>query len=149
VRRVATEGCSGPKLLSPMTSARRSRGSASARRLLLQQLSQVAEVDGGAGVIGAEALLIDGKCAPIEGFSFGQPVADFEQKSQVVGYRSDAGMVRPHPLLGNGKRAAKEGLGLGNPVGGVQQPRELVEGNGMLGRVSPMLCGSAVGIKLG
>ena len=92
---MATLGCSGPKLFSSMASARRISGSASASRLV--SCSSWARLlrRGDVGMLGAEALLVDGQRAAHQRLGLGQPVGGLQQPGQVVEVGGDVGWSGP------------------------------------------------------
>ena len=77
---MATLGWSGPKLFSSMASARRIQRLGLGQPVGgLQQQGQVVEADGDVGVVGPEALLVDGQRAADQRLGLGQPVGGLQQ----------------------------------------------------------------------
>ena len=117
-----------------MASARRISGSASASRFVAcSNCARLLRSRGDVGVIGAEALLVDGQRAAHQRLGLGQPVRVLQQLRQVVEVAGDIGVIGPEALLVDGQRAAHQRLGLGQPVRGLEQLRQVVEVDGDVG----------------
>ncbi len=82
---------------------------------------QVVEADGDVGMLGAEAVLVDGQRAAHQRLGLGQAVGGLEQLRQVVEVDGDVGMLGAEALLVDGQRPAHQRLGLGQAVGGLEQ----------------------------
>ena len=85
LRRRATLGCPARSSSRRWRARAAISGSASRQPVGgLEQLRQVVEVSGDVGVVGPEALLVDGERAAHQRLGLGQPVGVLEQRGQVV-----------------------------------------------------------------
>ena len=94
----------------------------------LQEMRQIVEVSGHVGMIGTEALLVDGERAAHQRLGLRKPVRGLKQQRQIVEVSGHIGMIGAEALLVDGERAAHQRLRLGEPVRGLKQLRQIVEG---------------------
>src|SRR5437763_1133606 len=69
----------------------------------LKQLRQVVEADGDVGMLGPEAVFVDGQGATHKGLGLRQPVRGLKQLRQVVEADGDLGMVGSEALFVDGQ----------------------------------------------
>ena len=97
---------------------------------VLEQLRQVVQRDGDAGVLGSVRLFVNGQRAAHQRFGLRQTVRGLEQLRQVVQVCGDPGVPGSVRLLVDGQRAAHQRLGLRQMVRGLEQQRQFAHGPG-------------------